>query len=126
MANGFHGPQEEWDRLEGPLIQLDPILATIATEHDLSLRTNHKSLERSLLRETNVRYLLQVFVAEEQPLKYNVWICASQFRDNQTYWKEKMILRSVTADCITETLIRHSIRELLSWKQGDLEPSRIG
>lgn len=124
MANGFLGSKDEWDRLEAPLIQIDPILESAATKFDLVLRKNHKDPERSLIRESNIRYLLQIFLCDEKDPKYNVWICASEDRSSGRYWKEEMVLQHAAIDLITEDLIDQSLHALLSWDKSDLVPTR--
>jgi hypothetical protein len=43
MANGgWYGTDEEWQRLEGPLLGIDPVLEQFALEHGVAVTKNHK------------------------------------------------------------------------------------
>ncbi len=125
MANGFMGSKEEWDRLESPLLSLDPLLESVAADYGFSIEKNGKSPQRSLVANTDMRYLLQLFIAEDQVPTFNLWICASQRRNDRTWWREQTVLQGVTAQEIihNETLIRASATKLLAWRSHDLVPS---
>lgn len=124
MANGFLGSREEWDRLEAPLIAVDPTLEAFARSHDLILGRNHKSPERSLTWGGGVSRLIQIFVAEDEGPRFNLWLCASEDRNGDRFWKQEHLLSAVTGDELAEGLESNLARALdivTSWQPSDLE-----
>ncbi len=99
MANGgWYGTDEEWNRIEAPLKFLDPMLGSFADKNGLSLTKNFKDWpERSLVWGTDVRCLIQVFLVDQSKLTLNLWICASQDRSGNRYWKNETPLKEVQA-----------------------------
>lgn len=124
MANGFMGSKEEWDRLEAPPLELDPWLVSLSADYGFAIEKNGKNPQRSLIADSRIRYLLQIFTADEAVPTFNDWICASQRRDGRTWWREQFPLRAVTVDEIVqnEGLVRASAERLLAWTQQDLVP----
>ena|SRR5580704_659997 len=97
MANGgWYGTAEEWSRIEAPLKALDPDLDRFASKYGLNVTKNHKDWpERSLVWEGDVRCLMQIYLVDQSSLTLNLWICASQDRDGNRYWKNEMVRKEV-------------------------------
>jgi len=35
MSNGHHGSKDEWERMETPLVELDPVIKAFAESHKM-------------------------------------------------------------------------------------------
>ena len=128
MANGFSGSKEDWRKLELALLEIDPTLEAFADRHQLSLSKNHKSPERSLSWADPVHRLIQIYVGDEKRLTYDLWLCASEDRENERYWKTEFLLKDVPANQLAHGL-RQNLergRELLqSWSSEDLQLATV-
>ena len=91
MANGgWHDTDEEWRRVEAPLIRLDPYLDQFAHKYGLSFTKNHKNQpERSIAWGDNVRCLIQIYMVDQSAPAFNLWVCASQDREGSRFWKQE-------------------------------------
>ena len=99
MGNGgWYGTQEEWERIEAPIKSLDVDLDEFAAKHQLSLTRNLKDWPgRSMGWGNDVRCLIQVYLDDAKTLGLNLWICASQDRDDKRYWKEEFLRKGAIA-----------------------------
>jgi len=125
MPNGFHGTKADWERVEAPLRALDNKLESFSKRHGIALSRNGRNWpDRSLVWGSPVRRLIQIFLADEEGLTYNVWICASEDRDNKRYWKQEL-LRSAVAVTEIEAeltdLLERGRALLESWDSDSLE-----
>ena len=122
MADGgWFASQEDWESAEGPLKLLDPDLSCFARKHGLTISRNLKDWpERSLAWGEHVRCLIQLYLADPADLRLNLWICASQDRDDGRYWRKEMPVKGVVAQNIladfTE-LLEAAKRKLDAWSQ---------
>jgi hypothetical protein len=68
MANGSYWHTEaEWQRVEGPLLQLDPTLSEFAESFGLQVTKNHKDWpERSIVWGESIRLHIQVYLASRR------------------------------------------------------------
>ena len=91
MANsGRFGTRSGWERIEKPLLDVDPIIEKFAKEFCLAVSKNHKDWpERSIVWGKGVRCLIQLYLADEKSLTFNLWLCASEDRGNKRYWKQE-------------------------------------
>jgi hypothetical protein len=107
MANGgWYGTKEAWERMELPLKQLDPALDQFAHKYELRVRKNAKDWpERSLIWGTDVRCLMQVFLVDQAAQTLNLWICASQDRDGNRFWKNETPRKEVRATELAQDLL---------------------
>ena len=89
MANGGNFNQEQWQRLEKPLLEIDPVINEFAALHGLEVTRNLKDWpERSMAwYAEDVRCLIQLYLASEEGPTFNLWFCASQDRGRERYWK---------------------------------------
>jgi hypothetical protein len=118
MANGWHGTDEEWKRAEAPFRLLDPELGRFARIHGLTFEKNFKEPNRSLVWGTDVRCLIQIFLANESDLALKLWICASQDRDGSRFWKQEMPRDRVQVSALAEelpALLEDGKRKLDRW-----------
>jgi hypothetical protein len=96
MANGFHGPQSQWETLEMPLRALDVELQAYAERNGVALTTNSRNWpDRSLVWGHSIRRLIQIYLADESRLTYSFWLCASEDRGNKRYWKKQFLREAV-------------------------------
>jgi hypothetical protein len=125
MPNGFHGSQESWDRIEGLLRPLDPVLEAFAGQHGMSLGRNYRSWpERSLRWGEAVSRLIQIYLEDEDPPTWKVWVCASEDRDSRRYWKREDLREKVRIEEISNdlaTLLEEARRVVEQWSSQDLE-----
>ena len=94
MANGgWYGSFEEWERVEAPLIAVDPVFENFALETGCTVSRNQKSWpERSIRWENATSNLIQLYLADEEALTWHLWIAASQDRDLERYWKQARLV----------------------------------
>jgi hypothetical protein len=124
VPNGYHGGEADWSRLEAPLRDIDPILEAFASAKQLTLTRNLRGEpERSLHYSSAVRRLIQLYVESASGPTFNVWVCASEDRGLERYWKRDFIARSVTPDELRkslETWLEAAHDQLLRWNSEDL------
>lgn len=128
MANGgWYGTKEEWERIEGPLLEVDPIIDAFAKEHALSVTRNHKDWpERSIVWGNEVRCLIQLYLADEASLTFNLWLCASEDRGKKRYWKQETPIKQMRVPDFRNDLayqLREGRKKLVEWtmNKGQLE-----
>ena len=110
MANGgWYGTQEEWDKLEEPLLEVDSIINEFADEYNLGVNKNHKDWPgRHFIWGNKARCLIQLFLKDEEQITYTLWLCASQDRDTGRYWKQKKLV-----DNKKISQFKHQLKDLL-------------
>ncbi|KPK04297.1 MAG: hypothetical protein AMJ64_14045 [Betaproteobacteria bacterium SG8_39] len=130
MANGgWTGTKAAWERIEGPLLEIDPIIAAFAKEHALSVSRNHKDWpERSVVWGDDVRCLIQLYLADAASLTFNLWLCASRDRGGKRYWKQETPIKGMRVPDFKHDLaaqLRTGRIKLLEWamNEGQLEPA---
>src|ERR1700722_9853481 len=98
MANGgWYGTKEEWNRIEAPLLEIDPIVSDFAEKFGLTVRKNNKDWpERSLVWGDGVHCLIQIYLVDQKLLTFNLWLCVSQDRENKRYWKQEFSIKEKT------------------------------
>jgi len=105
VPNGFHGTAEEWERIEAPLKRLDDTLADYAKRHGLALSRNyHNWPERSLRWGAAIERFVQIYLANEKQLTFNLWLCAFEDRGSKRYWKQRVVKECVPIDEIEKNL----------------------
>lgn len=122
MANGgWYGTQEEWERIESPLLEIDPIIDDFANEIGLCISKNHKDWpERSIEWGKEVRCLIQLYLADEKSLTFNLWLCASQDRGDKRYWKQETPVKEKQVSDFEgnlASLLREGREKLLNWSE---------
>jgi hypothetical protein len=125
MPNGFHGSEDEWERLEAPLKTLDGALAAYEESHGLFLSKNyHNWPERSLSWGAVTKRLIQIYLNDERHLTFNLWLCASEDRGSQRYWKKRFVKEAVPIREIEKNLnqlLDAARAEVESWTSDKLE-----
>jgi hypothetical protein len=121
MANGgWYGTPEEWQRLEAPLLQVDSCIERFAREHSLNLSKNHKEWpERSLTWGENPRCLIQLYLAEEEDLTWNLWLCCSEDRGGERFWRKEFAVRGQKLEQFImdlPKLLDESLKQLNDWR----------
>ena len=96
MANGFRGPQAQWETLETPLRALDAELQAFAERHGAALTSNSRNWpDRSIIWGNSIRRLVQIYLADEVRLTYSFWLCASEDRGSNRYWRKQFLREAV-------------------------------
>ena len=125
MPNGFYGSSEDWDRIEAPLRLLDPVLQDFASEHGMSLGSNHHNWpERSLQWGAPVSRLVQLYLEDENHVTWNLWLCASEDRHSGRYWRSEFLRKAVPIEEISgnlAALLEEARNTVESWSSQDLE-----
>ena len=125
MPNGYHGSRDEWLRLEAPLREVDPVLEAFASSSGYTLSKNYRGdPERSLVAEGAIRRLIQIFVADPAGPTFKVWLCASQDRGLERYWKRSFLTETATAADLSRSItnwLEDGRRQLEAWGSADLE-----
>lgn len=124
VANGFQGSREEWARLEAPLIAIDPTLEAFAIRYGLNLGRNHKYPERSLKWGAPISRLIQIYIDADEGPTFNLWLCASEDRATERFWKREFLLESASGEDLTDGLesrLTQAYELVSSWQSNDLE-----
>ena len=125
MPNGYHGTDDGWMRLEAPLREVDSILEAFASSHGLTLtRNHHGDPERSLGHEGELTRLFQIFVGDEEAPTYKIWLCASQDRGEERFWKQRFLTEAATPAELKASIgdwLSRGWEELFRWSAHDLE-----
>ena len=109
MANGgWHGTQEEWRRIEAPLLSIDPAMEKFATQHGLVVHKNLKEWpSRHVEWGTEVRCLIQLYLVSQTKLTFSLWLCASEDRGNMRYWKQEKAINEMPLSEFSDALVEH-------------------
>lgn len=90
----------------GAVRRLDPIIDRFARCYQFRVTKNLKDWpERSIVWKTDVRCLIQVFLADRSALTMNLWICASQDRDAGRFWKKEMLRQNIPVSALENELL---------------------
>jgi len=100
MANGgWYETQAEWERLEAPLLRVDPLIADFAVERSVRLTKNNKDWpERSLKWGEQPSCLIQLYLAEQEALTWNLWLCCSEDREGERFWRKDFLVQERRMD----------------------------
>lgn len=120
MANGgWYGTPEEWQRLEAPLVSIDPVLEAFAKERGLAFSKNAKgSPERSISWGGNPSFLIQIYLENEAGPTWNLWLCCSEDRGDSRYWLKDFAVRALPLESFHErlpALLDDSFRRVEAW-----------
>ena len=118
---GWYGTKAEWARLEGPLLSIDATIRSFATAHDLKLSGNPKDWpERSLAWGSDPACLIQLYLADQGKLSWNLWIVSSQDRGCNRYWKREMLVADQPLEEFRERLpelLEQAFGTVQRWRQ---------
>jgi len=120
MANGGYFDKEQWQKLEKPLLAIDSVINEFAAANDLEVVQNQKGWpERSIVWHKNdVRCLIQLYLASEKLLTFNLWLCASQDRSGKRFWKQENPVKNQPISEFSgqlAELLREGREKLLQW-----------
>lgn len=106
MGNGgWYGSDEEWRRIEAPIKLLDPELEHFARLNSLTITRNRKNWpDRSVAWDNGVRCLIQLYLDDADTLGINLWVCASQDRGRDRYWKQDFLCKGASVEDIAPRL----------------------
>lgn len=126
MPNGFHGKNEEWDRIEAPLRLIDDSLRDFAKRNSLQVSRNyHNWPERSLTwSDRGVRKLIQVYLQDDKAMTFNFWLCAHLDKHGARHWKQLSLKKNAPFTDIRDNLVgllEEGLNVLSSWNEADLE-----
>jgi len=125
MPNGFHGDQATWETLEMPLRALDGELRAFAERYGVSLSSNSRNWpDRSIVWGSSIRRLIQIYLADKKRAVYSFWICASEDRGSERYWRREFLREAVPIKEIVDhlpKLLEHGRSLLEGWTSETLE-----
>src|SRR5262245_9636168 len=121
MPNGFHGPVDEWRRMEAPYVRIDPILAAFATRHAVELHKNYRDADRFLRWEDTLSRAIWIAVMDKYGVSGTYQVSINAYRDHGTerHVKHGIVADDVDIDELDATLER-ARRIVVSWSDGDL------
>ena len=121
MPNGFHGPKEEWERMEAPYRRIDPVIDAFARRHGLQVVRNYRDADRSLRFNDDLSRALWVNATDKYGIKetYEVSIIAHQDRETR-YLKAARVGDPVGIDDL-ERVLERATTIVRSWTANDLE-----
>ncbi len=127
MPNGFIGSNEEWDRLEAPLREIDPIVTAFADRHGMVIEYNyHNWPNRHLVWGDSLRRAIQIVRSTGEPPLYSVHLAASEWRTDGHFVKQSVVAKGLDLAALKTGLERRlekALSEVSSWTSADLEPS---
>ncbi len=120
MANCGYFNEQQWQKMEMPLLAVDSIISEFAASNGLEVTRNQKDWpERSMLwNNNNVRCLIQLYLASEDLLTFNLWLCASQDRGRDRYWKQENLIKNRPIPEFSEqlfVLLEEGRKKILAW-----------
>jgi hypothetical protein len=106
MANGgWYGTREEWQRLQAPLLSIDPSLEAFAHAHGLTVSKNHKdNPDRSIRWGDNPTCLIQIYLEGDDGPTWNLWLCCTEDRGDSRYWRKDFPVRDEPVDAFRDKL----------------------
>ena len=106
MANGgWYGTEEEWQRVEAPLLEIDDIFQAFADSLGYPVERNYKdNPSRSIVWDNGVRCLIQLFQVNETALTFNLWICASLDKGGRRYQRDETLVNGMQVHEFAPTL----------------------
>ncbi|MCB1788613.1 MAG: hypothetical protein H6953_03065 [Chromatiaceae bacterium] len=109
-----------WERVQAPLRAVDPILETFANANGLVVSHNDRGWpSRSIVwYRDDVRCLIQLYLASEEAITFDLWLCASQDRGKDRYWIKETLLKDKPVEAFASQLpfLLESGREkLVEW-----------
>jgi len=109
----------EWQRLEAPLLTIDPILECFANNYGMALfKTGQEHPERSLHWGGNPGFLIQLYLENETEPSWNLWRCCFEDREGSHFWRNDFPVRSEQLHSFRErlpVLLDDSLIELQAW-----------
>ena len=124
MANGFHGTNEEWNRIAILLESLDPVLEEFASSKEIPLGKNTKNWpDRELRWVDDLHRLIQIYLQNEKELTWTLWICAYQLGESEHIWQHETIIKDVSISELQinlESLIEEAWDKVSNWTIDDL------
>lgn len=123
MPNGFHGPKEEWQKMEAPYVRIDPILVAFAQRHGIELLKNYRDADRSLRFNDTLSRAIWVHATEKYGMNgtYQVSIIAHQDR-HERYIKAATVAEAVAMDDL-DRILEQAVSLVASWSESDLRPA---
>src|ERR1044072_908946 len=105
MPNGYHGPLEEWERMEAPLLEIDESLAKFAAANGINLDHNYHNWPRRDLVwvDQGIHRTISILLAN-QPETYHMGISAWQDKNSVRYTANEWLRKSVSWAEIKENL----------------------
>lgn len=97
MADGgWRDTPEHSRRIETPLHEWDEEIERFAVQFGFLETKNRENWpERSLTRGAEIRSLMQIYLEDPKNMKWTVWICRSNDRDGNRYWKREFLIRNM-------------------------------
>jgi len=126
MANGGYFNEQQWQKFEKPLLAVDSIINEFAESNGLEVTRNHKGWpERSMVwNNNNVHCLIQLYLASKDSLTFNLWLCASQDRGRERYWKQESPIKNRPIPEFSEQLfelLEEGREKLINWSNDPSE-----
>jgi hypothetical protein len=106
MPNGFHSSKAQWETLEMPLRELDEDIRAFAERHGIALTSNSRNWpDRSLAWGVSLQRLMQIYLVGEEPPTYSFWLCASEDRGGERFWRKEFLKEAVPIEEIAGDLL---------------------
>lgn len=125
MPNGHHGAKDKWERMEAPLVELDPLIENFAKSHKMELSRNyHNWPERSLTMDNELHRKIQIYMKNEEPPTFIVAAYAWRDSESERYLKQEFVTEPVAPAALRIHLLswlEQSYKTVMAWKAEDLE-----
>lgn len=125
MPNGHHGSKEEWERMEAPLVELDPLIESFAKSRNLTVSRNYHSWpERSLTINDEIHRQVQVWLRDEKQMTFKIVAVAWQDRGLKRYLKDEVIAEDKTAEGLRKNLLgwlEEGYKTVITWTPSDMK-----
>ncbi len=125
MGAGFYASKERWRTVEAPLLAIEGSLRALAARLGASLEMNAQDWPvRSLKWDDPIVRKLDVALAEEENLTYNVWIFAWRDRGPTRFLNREPVRTAITAEALPreiDEILSEAVRRVEAWEEGDLK-----
>jgi hypothetical protein len=121
MPNGFHGPKDEWQRLEAPYLRIDPILAEFAQRHGFELYKNYRGADRSIRFNDALSRTIWVHATDTYGTEGKYQVAIGAYQDREDRYIKSARLRELVAKEELDRLLERATAIVLTWSEMDLE-----
>ena len=128
MPNGgYEGTLEDWEKIEAPLVEIDPLLAQFAAERKLEVVKNYHNWPQRYLNwvSRDINRSIQIVAADVGELRFHIGITAWVDKNGHRYGIDALLRRYEPWQQIRDDLdklLEEGFTMSESWSEKDLKP----
>lgn len=129
MPNGgFDGSREAWEKMEGPLLEVDELIARYAADRNMQVIKNYHNWPQRYLNwvSRGIHRSIQILAVDESKMTFHISIVAWTDKNDKRYLTDAWLKKGVPWDQIRDNLhqlLEEGFKTLESWSEKDLTPS---